>query len=160
MIAARPVLLAEDEESDVLFMQRAFRKSGVRSSLIVVRDGRETVAYLEGQGKYADRQNYPEPSLLLLDLKLPVMDGFEVLEWIQERARWRDGLPVIVLTSSGQESDRKRALDLGAHGYLIKPADAEGLVGMVASLKARFLDLQPARAARREETSLRYRRPS
>jgi CheY-like chemotaxis protein len=160
MIVVGPVLLAEDEEFDVVLMQRAFRRAEVRNDLIVVRDGREAVAYLEGQGKYAQRQDYPEPYLLLLDLKLPVMDGFEVLEWIQERPRWRDGLPVIVLTGSGQESDRKRALDLGAHGYLIKPTDADGLVGMVASLKTRFLDPQGAPAPRHEEAPLRHRRPA
>jgi DNA-binding response OmpR family regulator len=81
-----------------------------------------------------------------------------VLEWIQQRPRWRDGLPVIVLTSSGQESDRKRALDLGAHGYLIKPGDAEGLVAMVASLRARFLDPSSAPEVRRDEASLRRSR--
>ncbi len=159
MIAVGPVLLAEDEEFDVLLMQRAFRRAEVRNDLIVVRDGREAVAYLEGQGKYAQRQNFPEPCLLLLDLKLPLMDGFEVLEWIQESPRWREGLPVIVLTGSGQETDRKRALDLGAHGYLIKPTDADGLVGMVDSLKTRFLDPLPARAPRHEEAPLRHRRP-
>jgi CheY-like chemotaxis protein len=140
MIAESPVLLAEDEEYDVEFMQHAFKKAGVSNALLVVRDGQETIAYLEGQGKYADRGGYPEPFLLLLDLKLPILDGFDVLEWIQQRPRWRDGLLVIVLTSSGQEPDRKRALDLGAHGYLIKPGDAEGLVAMVMALKTRFLD--------------------
>ena len=159
MVTLSPVLLAEDEEFDVLMMQRAFRKAGVRNALIVVRDGPETIAYLEGQSKYSQRQDFLEPCLLLLDLKLPVLDGFQVLEWIQERPRWRDGLPIIVLTGSGQESDRKRALDLGAHGYLIKPADADGLVGMVASLKARFLELRPAGADSQERNALLYRRP-
>jgi CheY-like chemotaxis protein len=159
MVTVGPVLLAEDEEFDVLLMQRAFRKAEVRNDLIVVRNGRETIDYLEGQGNYAQRQDFPEPYLLLLDLKLPVLDGFQVLEWIWERPRWRDGLPVIVLTGSGQESDRKRAVDLGAHGYLIKPTDADGLIGMVASLKARFLDFHSTGSERQEKNALRYRRP-
>jgi CheY-like chemotaxis protein len=140
MTTISPVLLAEDEESDVLFMERAFAKAGVMNPLIAVHNGSQVVAYLDGEGKYADRLKYPEPFLLLLDLKMPLMDGFEVLEWIQQKPRWRDGLPVIVLTASGHDPDLKRALDLGAHEYLIKPSDMHGLVTMVTALKLRWLE--------------------
>jgi CheY-like chemotaxis protein len=145
MTTMGPVLLAEDEGNDVLFMERAFTKAGVQNSLIAVRNGREVVAYLDGQGRYADRLKHPEPFLLLLDLKMPLMDGFEVLEWIQEQPHWRDTLPVIVLTASGHDPDLKRALDLGAHEYLIKPGDMNGLVTMVTALKQRFLESDPPR---------------
>jgi DNA-binding response OmpR family regulator len=135
-----PVLQVEDEETDVFFLEKAFAKAEAGTTLVSVSDGQDGIAYLKGDGIYADRQNYPEPCLLLLDLNLPRVSGFEVLEWIQQQPQWRDSLPVIVLTSSGQESDRRRAFELGAHEYLIKPSQFEQLVTLVKDLKRRWLD--------------------
>src|SRR5437868_2853440 len=93
------ILLAEDWEPDVALVKRAFRRARLSNPIHVVRDGEETVSYVAGLGKFADRSKYPFPDLLLLDLKLPRMDGFEVLKWIRSQPGGKQ-LLVIVLTSS------------------------------------------------------------
>ncbi|HWH72496.1 MAG TPA: response regulator [Candidatus Sulfotelmatobacter sp.] len=135
-----PVLLAEDEEHDVFFMQRAFTYTSVAQPLIALANGQEVISYLAGQEAYAERQHYPEPGLLLLDLNMPLVNGFEVLTWIRQHAPWRDSLPVLVLSSSGMETDKRKALELGAHEYLVKPSDFKGLLTLIADLKLRWLD--------------------
>src|SRR5687768_16993926 len=98
------ILLAEDNENDALLMRHAFKKAGISNPLVRVRDGEEAIDYLAGHGVYADRRAYPFPALLLLDLKMPRRDGFEVLEWIKADPSLRR-LPVTVLTSSDQQLD-------------------------------------------------------
>src|ERR1051326_1863906 len=88
------ILLAEDREDDILLIQRAFKQGGIRYPLMVVRDGEESISYLSGIGRYSNRELYPIPALFLLDLTLPVTDGFEVLRWIRTRPELKD-LPVI-----------------------------------------------------------------
>src|SRR5690349_23216853 len=117
------VLLAEDNAQDVWLAQRAFAKARLANHLEVVRDGEQAIAYFNGSGRYADRKRYPLPILLLLDLYMPKIDGFEVLEWLREHPRL-DRLPVAVLTSSDHDPDAQRAFGLGADSYLIKPPDA------------------------------------
>jgi CheY-like chemotaxis protein len=136
----QPVLLAEDEEHDVFFMERAFGKAGIVSPLIALPDGREVIAYLKGEGSYSDRRRYPEPRLLLLDLKMPLVDGFEVLSWIRQQPGLRELLPILVLSSSDQPADRERAIKLGAHEYLVKPSDFNSLIVLARELKRRWLD--------------------
>lgn len=120
MSATAILLLVEDDESDVLFLKRAFEKVGVTIHLEVVEDGQKAVDYLAGNGPYADRSRYPAPTHVLLDLKLPELSGLEVLEWIRSEPRLRE-LRVTILTSSGQESDIHRARELGVDAYLVKP---------------------------------------
>lgn len=132
-----PVLLAEDEEHDVFFMRRAFESAHIENPLVAFSSGREVIDYLE---RVAEQRQHPYPRLLLLDLKMPLVDGFEVLEWIQTQARWRDHLPVLVLSSSGEDQDRRRAFRLGAHEYLVKPGNYKELVVLVKDLKRRWLD--------------------
>jgi CheY-like chemotaxis protein len=124
------ILLAEDSEDDVFLMQHAFKKARVANPLFVVRDGEETIQYLEGSGMFRDRDKYPFPSLLLLDLKMPLKDGFEVLQWIRSKP-YLKRLLVVVLTASNQEPDINRAYDLGANSYLVKPGRCEDLIEMV-----------------------------
>jgi len=118
----RPILLVEDREDDVFLVRRAFEKAYLLNPLQVVRNGEEAVAYLKGEGTYANRAGYPLPSLILLDLKLPGMDGFDVLRWIRQEPNF-GSLPVIVLTSSEQIRDVNRAYQLGANSFLVKPTD-------------------------------------
>lgn len=118
------ILLAEDDPNDVFFMQRALAKAGVNLPLQVVKDGQEALDYLAGSGKYNDRIESPLPSLILLDLKMPFVSGFDVLAWIRSQPSLKD-LPVIVLTSSAEERDRQRATELGAMAYFIKPPTRE-----------------------------------
>jgi CheY-like chemotaxis protein len=130
----RPVLYAEDEENDVFLMQRAFRKASVSNQLLTVGDGAEAIHYLEGSGRFADRTQFPLPSLLLLDLNLPRQSGLEVLKWVRAQPEFAL-LPVVILTSSNQERDIGSAYALGANGYLVKPPSSEKLIELVASMR-------------------------
>jgi len=114
------VLLAEDDENDVLFMQRAFERAGAGQRLQVVPDGTDAIDYLLGQGKFADRTKYPLPGLLLLDLNMPRKTGFEVMHHIRQSGSiW---LPVVVVTASTADADMRRAFEAGASGYVVKPS--------------------------------------
>src|SRR5882724_11111509 len=116
----RPIiLLAEDIEDDVILIERAFRKARIAVPLMAVRDGEEAICYLSGFGRFADRTQFPFPDLLLLDLKLPIRDGFEVLRWIQTQPELKK-LPVIVLTQSDRIKDANEAYRLGAYSFLVK----------------------------------------
>src|SRR5258706_12776145 len=119
-----PILLAEDDENDVFFLRRALARSGLGNPLIAVRDGQEAVDYLAGIGPYADRASHPLPGLIFLDLKMPRMNGFEVLLWLSSRPEFGE-LPVVVLTSSAQDSDIRKARELGADDYQVKPQEFE-----------------------------------
>ena len=127
------VLLAEDNSTDALMVRRAFTKAGLRGTLDVVDDGDKAVAYLSGQGAFADRARHPLPAVLLLDLKLPRRSGLEVLAWLRQQPGLKR-LPVVVLTSSEESADINRAYDLGANSYLVKPVDFDALLEMVRGL--------------------------
>ena len=132
------ILLAEDDENDVLIMRRAFKKANIVNPLSVVRDGEEAIQYLQGTGPYADRKKHPFPCLLLLDLKMPKKSGFDVLDFIKRdpQLNW---LVTIVLTSSRQGVDINHAYDLWANSFLVKPASVEELVEMLKSLHSYWL---------------------
>jgi len=121
------ILLAEDREDDIILIQRAFKVGGIRYPLMVVRDGEEAIGYLSGVGRYADRELYPLPALLLLDLTLPLMDGFEVLRWIREQPHLNE-LLVVVLTASDRIRDVNQAYRLGAYSFLVKSEDFKDAV--------------------------------
>jgi len=121
------ILLAEDDPNDAKLVGVALQRSLSGVPLIVVNDGIELINYLQGQGKYADRRVYPFPELVLLDLKMPRMDGFEVLRWLRQQPILKR-LPVIVLTNSSQDADAEMAYDAGANSYLVKPTRFEDLV--------------------------------
>jgi len=116
------ILLVEDREDDILLIRRAFGKASLTNPLQVVRSGEEAIAYLSGEGKYSNRAEYPLPVVVLLDLKMPGMDGFEVLQWIRQEEGIR-GLPVLVLTSSNEMRDVNRAYQLGANSFFVKELD-------------------------------------
>lgn len=139
------ILYAEDNENDVFLMQQAFRKiDGVRV-LRTVMDGQEAVAYLRGAGKYADRAEFPFPGLLLLDVKMPRMNGFEVLEWVRRKSAIPH-LPVVMFTSSLEDKDRARAYSLGANSFLVKPSDPSKFLTMLQIMEHYWLRLnQPSR---------------
>ena len=132
------VLLAEDDENDVLLFQTAFKKVGVPKLLVCVPDGEDAIEYLKGAGIYSNRMEYPLPCLLITDLKMVKRTGFDLLEWVQTQTQF-NGLPAIVLSSSLEESDKRRASELGAQAYWVKPAHFEDLVELVCLLKEKWL---------------------
>ena len=135
------VLLAEDNVDDVILTQIAFKKARLANPLEIVRDGVDAIGYLKGERQYADRKRYPFPMLLLLDLRMPKVTGFEVLTWLRDNPTLKH-LPVAVMTSSADEPDVDRAFELGADSYLIKPPNAEALLALVQRLKAYWLILK------------------
>ncbi len=135
------ILLVEDDPNDILFIQRAFRRSDLENpSIQVVRDGDEAVAYLSGEGNYANRNFYPLPGMILLDLKLPRRSGLEVLEWLRSQPVLKR-IPVVILTSSKENIDVNRAYDIGVNSYLLKPVNYKALNEMIKTLNAFWLDL-------------------
>jgi CheY-like chemotaxis protein len=141
MIEHHEVILAvEDEDDDVALLKRAFRKAGLVNPVRFLADGEQAVSYLAGEGEYADREAYPLPSLILLDLKLPRKSGLEVLAWLREQPVLRR-IPVVVLTSSKQNVDLERAYDLGANSYLVKPVAFTDLLEMIGALQLYWIRL-------------------
>ncbi len=132
------VLYVEDEEGDVFFMRAAFRKAGLGGVLRAVGNGQEAMDYVSGSGPYADRELHPFPSMILLDLNLPLVSGFEVLEWLKAFPEFR-GLPVIVFSSSARAEDKAKARELGAVDYVEKPASGVDFPQVVDRLRERWL---------------------
>lgn len=133
--SARPViLLVDDNPHDVILIRLAFRKVGIIDTIHLVKNGDEAMRYIAGDEKYADRRLYPPPTLVLLDLKMPGANGFEVLKWIRSQETFAD-LVVVVMSGSRDDADIQRAYELGANSYLIKPSKFEDLVRMMESLK-------------------------
>src|SRR5581483_6252176 len=137
---ARTILLVEDDSNDVFFLQFAFESAGIGNPLQVVGDGQQAINYLAGTGQYADRSKYPFPVLVLLDLKLPVKMGLEVLRWVQNQPRLSN-LLVIVLTSSADSNDVDKAYSLGARSYLVEPVSFDNRVEMARVIKNYWLEL-------------------
>jgi CheY-like chemotaxis protein len=133
-------LLAEDDDNDVYFFQRALEQAQIVHPLRRVTDGEEAIEYLRGEGKYANRDEFPLPTVLLLDLKMPRRNGFEVIEWVRSQPLLRR-LPIVVLSSSRADPDVARAYDLGANTYLVKPVKFDHLVELVRLLDSYWLKL-------------------
>jgi CheY-like chemotaxis protein len=127
------ILLAEDNEDDVILIERAFRKAKIMAPLMAVRDGEEAICYLSGLGRFGDRTQFPFPDLFLLDLRLPMRDGFEVLRWIQTKPELKK-LPVIVLTQSDRIKDANQAYRLGAYSFLVKGTDFKDTVAFAQAI--------------------------
>lgn len=137
------ILIIDDDPNDTLLLQRAFQRTRLLCPLHFAKDGEVAVAYLSGQGEYADRNHYPLPALVLLDLKMPRKSGLEVLEWIRQQPALKR-LIVVMLTSSNQSSDVNRAYELGANSYLVKPGGFDTLMELVKSLDRYWLVLNEA----------------
>jgi CheY-like chemotaxis protein len=126
------ILVVEDEESDALLLKRAFKRNNILNPVQWVKDGLEAIAYLNGQGVYADRALYPFPEVMILDIKMPRMDGLELLAWIRDHPDFRV-IPTIIMSSSRQDHDITRAYELGANTYQIKPSSFDELTKLVKS---------------------------
>jgi len=121
------ILLVEDREDDILLIRKAFERAGISNPMQVVHDGEEAISYLAGERKFSNRAEYPLPWLILLDLKMPKVDGFEVLKWIRKQPGF-SRIVVIVLTSSEQIRDVNTAYQLGANSFMVKPLEFENAV--------------------------------
>ena len=127
------VLMAEDDEHDILATKRAWKKHNIANSLFIVNDGEECLDFLHRRGKYGDPGTAPRPGILLLDIKMPKMDGLAVLKHIREDEELRR-LPVIILTTSKAEEDRLNSYDLGANAYIVKPVGFENFSEAVGTI--------------------------
>ena len=128
------ILLVEDSEDDIAIIRRAFQKAEIHNPIHVLRDGEGAITYLSGTGKYSVRDEYPLPSLVLLDLKLPGMDGFEVLRWIRQTPGI-NSLRVVVLTSSDNIRDVNAAYQLGANSFMVKDLDFENSIELARLIR-------------------------
>jgi two-component system, response regulator len=134
------ILLVEDNPDDEALTLRALKKNNIRNEVLVARDGVEAVEYLFGTGAYAGRDLSQQPQVILLDLKLPKMDGFEVLERIRSSDVTKR-LPVVILTTSNEDQDRVRGYGLGANSFVRKPVEFDKFIEAVRQLGLYWLIL-------------------
>src|SRR6184192_4082342 len=151
-------MLVEDREDDILLIQRAFAKGGINNPRMIVRGGQEAMSYLAGEGKYSNRAEYPLPDLILLDLKMPGVDGFDVLRWVRQQEGFAS-IRIVVLTSSDAIPDVNRAYALGANSFMVKPLDFQNVVEMSRILKTYWLQMNKApETSRSAQVSARSQR--
>ena len=134
------ILLVEDNRDDVLLIERAVEKAGIVATRHVVGDGEAAVRFLANRGEFSDRDHFPHPTLVLLDLKLPRKSGLEVLKWIREQEQTRS-LIVVVLTSSREGGDVQQAYAAGANSYLVKPISPQKMNELISTLALYWLRL-------------------
>lgn len=128
----KTILQVEDDPNDVFLFQHAMTKAGLTNPVQVATDGQQAIDYLQGAGKFGNRQKFPYPCLVLLDLKLPYVMGLDVLQWIRRPPG--TALTVLMLTASGEDADIATAYRLGANGFLVKPSEASKLHDMVKAI--------------------------
>jgi CheY-like chemotaxis protein len=116
------ILLVEDQENDTILIKLALARAGLKQKVVGVASGLEAMAYLSGDPPFQDRSRYPEPAMVLLDIRMPAVDGFEVLRWIRHQAKFND-LPVVMLTGSDTIQDANTAYSLGANSFMVKSID-------------------------------------
>ena len=136
----KTILLVEDNEDDVFLITRAFKTVGLISPVARASNGQEAIDYLRGKSHYANRIQFPVPALVLLDIKMPFVSGFEVLRWIRGQPALAT-LPVVVFTTSNQECDVTRAYASGANAYLVKPARMEDCNNIAGLIKQFWIDV-------------------
>ena len=144
------VLLVEDDLNDIFLVKRAFKMAQLATPLQVVTDGQEAIAYLRGDGKYSDRDSFPVPQLIVMDIKMPRKSGFDVLEWVKGNAKPLRRIPIVIVSSSDNPSDINRAYELGANAYMVKPVNFRAVEHLFSSithywgLECARPELQPA----------------
>ncbi|HUK01388.1 MAG TPA: response regulator [Steroidobacteraceae bacterium] len=140
---SQTILLVEDNTDDAELFARSFHRTYANVSLPTVSDGEAARDYLAGNGPYADRSKFPLPNIVLLDVKLPRLSGFELLSWIRQHPQLRR-LLVVMLTSSRESVDVRRAYDLGANSYLVKPIALADMQQLASALGLYWLKLNEA----------------
>jgi DNA-binding response OmpR family regulator len=138
MSARNLILLAEDDRNDAFFLRRAFMQAGIPVSIVDVRNGKQAINYLSGDALYSDRTLFPLPTLVVVDIKMPLSDGFELLAWLQKHPEVSKA-PVVVLSASDFQQDISKARELGARDYFVKPLNPAELVEVVRGINQNFL---------------------
>ena len=136
----KPILVVEDSDADFEALERAFRKTGVINPIFRCNDGDEAINYLKNTEKFSDINNSPKPCIILLDLNMPGLDGFDVLDIIKVEAELKS-LPVIVLTTSNDQKDIRKAYEKGANSYIQKPVQFDGFIEAIKKLKSYWFEL-------------------
>ncbi len=135
------LLVVDDDENDRFLLKHGFLRAGINVSIEMVNGGEAAVQYLSGAGAFNDRAKFPLPNLVLLDVKMPILDGFEVLRWIRAQPGLRR-IPVVFLSSSALNRDVDLAHELGANGYSMKPGDRVGMENLVRGIEAYWFRCQ------------------
>ncbi len=133
MNEGQTILLVDDSKMDLFLMGEAFKKAKFNNPIQEIHDGEEAIAYLKGDSPYSDRNKFPLPAVMLLDLNMPKKNGFDVLAWVRAQPMLKR-LTIVILTASTRTEDVERAFDLGATSYLVKPGSLEALVAMMRCL--------------------------
>lgn len=149
-LEADVILLVEDNEDHALLIQHGFKQAKLVNPFHRVANGEEAIAYLKGDGKYANRDEFPLPSLILLDLKMPRKNGFEVLQWIRQNSTMK-ALRVVVLTTSDEIRDVNRAYELGANSFLVKPVNFADFIHLVQAVNGYWMWMSRAPEVSRPE---------
>jgi CheY-like chemotaxis protein len=140
------ILLAEDSDADAFLVELALQKTGITNPIQRVRDGEEAIAYLNAEGRFADRVAFPFPEVIVLDIKMPKLSGLEVLEWIRDHPQFRV-IPTIVMSCSDDAEDVRGAYNLGANTYFVKPSDFNVLARLIRTVHEYWeLSTKPKRA--------------
>jgi len=132
--AQQTILMVDDSADDLFLMRAAFKKADFNLSAQEVVNGEEAIAYLKGDGPYGDRDKFPLPTVMLMDLNMPMKNGFEVLAWVRAQPGLKR-LAIIILSASMRAEDVEQAFDLGANAFLVKPGKFAALVSMVRCLR-------------------------
>ena len=135
----QPIMLVDDDDNDILLMRHAFASADLQNPLAILRDGEEAIHYLEGAGQFCDRSRHPIPCMILVDFKMPKVDGIELTQWIRRNPLFKK-LIVIMISSSGLHADIEGAYEAGVNCYLTKPHDLDDRIALIRSLKSWWLD--------------------
>jgi CheY-like chemotaxis protein len=133
------ILIVDDDENDIFFVKRAFVEINVHCTFQMLKNGQETIDYLSGHGEFSDREKFPLPMMILMDLKMPIMDGFQVLAWLRGRPGIKV-IPTVVFSSSDLPSDITRAYELGANSFMTKSVTYDGLLVKLQTLSQYWLE--------------------
>jgi CheY-like chemotaxis protein len=134
----KTILMVDDSADDVMFLKFVLKEAGVLNPVVVSHDGVEAVCYLKGEGFFADREKYPLPSILFLDLKMPNCDGFQILDWLQQQPHLRSML-IVVLTGDWEMRGINRAYQLGAHSFLVKPCQSPDITNLIKAFPGHWM---------------------
>lgn len=129
------ILIVEDSPDDIFLIRRALARARVVNPIYFLKNGEEAISYLSGKGEFSDREKYPLPILILLDLRLPRVSGFELIKWIRSQKKPISLIPLVVFTISSQDHDINKAYELGANSYIVKPFYMRGLIEVVKGLE-------------------------